>query len=67
MFVVDILTKNLEQRIDELQPDLSFIVLTGAIVFPIARESLYEIDDFSRSAHLYVACRSCFHIVVSSL
>jgi hypothetical protein len=25
------------------------------------------LDDFLWSCHLYVTCRSCFHIVVSSL
>jgi len=60
-------TKGLEERVNQFEAHLRFVVLTAELAFPIARELLDEIDDFSWSGHLYVACRSCFHIAVSSL
>ena len=56
-FVVHVPAEGLEEWIDEFQPDLSFVVLTGAVGISITLEPFDEIDDFPWSGHRYVACR----------
>ena len=67
LFVIDVPTEGLEKLTDELTAGFCLVVVMRAIDIAVALEPFDEMDDFPWRGHRYVACPSCFHIVVSSL